>query len=166
MSDPLEFDEVERFAVGAFGEPGQRLFLLQVQAPGRVLTVKVEKGQVAELASHLTTVMADRPAEGADPASARLDEMSEPEWSVGSIRLGYDSAAERVAVVLEEFNTEEDTEPASALVLLSPEQAGALAAEIATLVAAGRPACELCGYPLDPSGHVCPRTNGHRPPKL
>jgi uncharacterized repeat protein (TIGR03847 family) len=162
----VEFEEVERFAVGAFGEPGQRLFLLQVQSAGRVLTVKVEKGQVAELATHLTTVMADRPVEAADPAGARLEVMAEPEWSVGAIRLGYDNAAERVAVVLEEFASEEDAEPASALVLLSPAQAGALAAEIASLVAAGRPACELCGYPLDPSGHVCPRTNGHRPPKL
>jgi hypothetical protein len=36
----------------------------------------------------------------------------------------------------------------------------------ATLVATGRAACPLCGYPLDPRGHVCPKTNGHRPPRL
>jgi uncharacterized repeat protein (TIGR03847 family) len=28
--------------------------------------------------------------------------------------------------------------------------------------AAGRPPCPLCGLPLDVSGHVCPRQNGHR----
>jgi hypothetical protein len=22
----------------------------------------------------------------------------------------------------------------------------------------------MCGLPLDPAGHECPRTNGHRPP--
>jgi hypothetical protein len=22
----------------------------------------------------------------------------------------------------------------------------------------------LCGYPLDPRGHACPRTNGHHAP--
>jgi uncharacterized repeat protein (TIGR03847 family) len=131
-----------------------------------VLTVKVEKGQVAELATHLAQAMADRPVEDVDATEARLDEMTEPEWAVGSIRLGYDSVAERVALVLEAFPDEEAEDVASAMILLSPQQAGALAAEIATLVAAGRPACELCGYPLDPSGHVCPRTNGHRPPKL
>ena len=27
--------------------------------------------------------------------------------------------------------------------------------------AAGRPACELCGNPIDQQGHICPRTNGH-----
>ena len=30
------------------------------------------------------------------------------------------------------------------------------------LVMSGRPPCPLCGQPLDPSGHVCPRSNGHR----
>ena len=161
-----EFDEVDRIAVGAFGEPGQRLFLLQIRQGDRVLTVKVEKGQVAELATRLVQTMADRETALGDAASARLTEMVEPEWAVGSIRLGFDKTVERVAVVMEEFNREEDAETASALILLSPEQAAALAAEVANLVAAGRPACELCGYPLDPSGHVCPRTNGHRPPKL
>jgi len=29
------------------------------------------------------------------------------------------------------------------------------------VVAAGRPPCPLCGNPLDPEGHVCPRQNGH-----
>jgi len=161
-----EFDEVERIAVGAFGEPGQRLFLLQISQRDRVLTVKVEKGQVAELATRLVEAMADTPPEPADPSTARMDLPVEPDWSVGAIRLGFDAGAARVAVVLEELTTEDDPDGASALILLSPTQAGALAAEVENLVSAGRPACELCGYPLDPSGHVCPRTNGHRPPKL
>ena len=166
MAREDEFDEVERIAVGAFGEPGQRLFLLQIRQQNRVLTVKVEKGQVAELATRLVEAMADTPTEPGDPATARMEAEAEPDWSVGAIRLGFDTGAERVALVLEEFSTEEDADTASALILLSPTQAGALAAEVDTLVSSGRPACELCGYPLDPSGHVCPRTNGHRPPKL
>jgi uncharacterized repeat protein (TIGR03847 family) len=142
------------------------LFLLQIRQRDGVLTVTVEKGQVAELATRLVEATADAPTDAGDTSIARMDEVAEPEWSVGAIRLGYDNAAQRVAVVLEELRTEDDPDGASALVLLSPTQAGALAAEVENLVAAGRPACELCGYPLDPSGHVCPRTNGHRPPKL
>ena len=30
------------------------------------------------------------------------------------------------------------------------------------VVCAGRPPCPLCGLPLDPAGHVCPRQNGYR----
>jgi uncharacterized repeat protein (TIGR03847 family) len=28
----------------------------------------------------------------------------------------------------------------------------------------GRPICPLCSQPIDPQGHICPRTNGHHPP--
>ena len=31
----------------------------------------------------------------------------------------------------------------------------------ARVVASGRPPCPLCGEPLDPPGHICPRRNGH-----
>ena len=49
-------------------------------------------------------------------------------------------------------------------VALSREQAAAFAIHATRLVEAGRPPCPLCSFPLDPSGHDCPRTNGHRPP--
>jgi uncharacterized repeat protein (TIGR03847 family) len=29
------------------------------------------------------------------------------------------------------------------------------------VVGAGRLPCPLCGQPLDPQGHICPRRNGH-----
>ena len=29
------------------------------------------------------------------------------------------------------------------------------------VVASGRPPCPMCGQPLDPQGHICPRLNGH-----
>ena len=51
-----------------------------------------------------------------------------------------------------------------ARILLTREQAAAFAIRATQLVEAGRPPCPLCGLPLDPSGHDCPRTNGHRPP--
>jgi uncharacterized repeat protein (TIGR03847 family) len=168
----FEFDDADRLAVGAFGEPGQRVFVLQVEQEGRVLTVKVEKGQVAELATHLTEAMADRPPVELGPSTAaRIDAPAEPAWVVGSIRLGYDTAAEQMTLMLEEFpaaadEDSDEAEPSTARITITAEQALALATEIADLVAAGRPPCPHCGYPLDPAGHVCPKSNGHRPPKL
>ena len=47
-------------------------------------------------------------------------------------------------------------------VRLSPMAARAFAKRASSLVAAGRPTCQLCGLPMDPAGHVCPRQNGHR----
>ena len=40
-------------------------------------------------------------------------------------------------------------------------QARAMATRGVAAVEAGRPPCPLCGGPLDPSGHICPRLNGH-----
>ena len=45
------------------------------------------------------------------------------------------------------------------------QQAAAIVRRGWDLVNAGRPACALCGHPIDPEGHSCPRTNGHRPPE-
>ncbi len=59
----------------------------------------------------------------------------------------------------------ESIEEDSTLTLrLTKEWAGGLAIAIVLLVEAGRPLCPLCGGPLDPKGHDCPRTNGHAPP--
>ncbi len=38
-------------------------------------------------------------------------------------------------------------------------QVRAMAAHSAVVVSAGRPPCDLCGQPLDPAGHRCPRWN-------
>jgi uncharacterized repeat protein (TIGR03847 family) len=47
-------------------------------------------------------------------------------------------------------------------VRITPAAARAFALRARRVVAAGRPPCPLCGNPLDPAGHICPRHNGHR----
>jgi uncharacterized repeat protein (TIGR03847 family) len=42
------------------------------------------------------------------------------------------------------------------------EQMLSLARHGASVCAAGRPRCQLCGNPIDPEGHECPALNGHR----
>ena len=64
---------------------------------------------------------------------------------------------------------DEESEPAEAeqseAVLAcraAPAQCRDLVAMIEGIVAAGRPICRLCLGPIDPEGHVCARSNGHR----
>jgi uncharacterized repeat protein (TIGR03847 family) len=90
---------------------------------------------------------------------------------VGTIGVSYDEELDRVIVVLEEVGEEdededdEDMETGHVLrVALTREQAAAFAIHATRLVEGGRPPCPLCALPLDPAGHNCPRTNGHRPP--
>lgn len=54
-----------------------------------------------------------------------------------------------------------DPDVAEARFRLTREQAAAFAARGRSLVRAGRPSCPICSQPMDPAGHVCPRSNGH-----
>ncbi|WP_326553713.1 DUF3090 domain-containing protein [Micromonospora sp. NBC_01813] len=46
-------------------------------------------------------------------------------------------------------------------VRLTPAAARGFIDRARRVVAAGRPPCPLCGQPLDPRGHLCPRHNGY-----
>lgn len=188
MSPALDMDAPDRFSVGTVGPVGQRVFLLHAAQGTAGLTVKVEKQQVAVLASYLARIVRELGRPGHLPDDLDFDVDVEPSWVVGTIGVSYDKDVDRLVVVVEEAGslTEDDDEAdevvfegvADALdadreegasgevarILVTREQAAAFAIRATRLVEAGRPPCPLCGLPLDPSGHDCPRTNGHRPP--
>jgi len=126
------------------------------------------KQQVGALAAHLGELLQDlaRPGELVPEESLELEAFEEPDFTVGSIALAYDAAIDRVVILAEERVREGEGEGDSdeARLALTREQAGALAIRGTRLVEAGRPPCPLCGFPLDPRGHACPRTNGHHAP--
>jgi uncharacterized repeat protein (TIGR03847 family) len=163
MTDELDLDAPDRFTVGTVGPVGQRLFLLQCVQGASVLTVKVEKQQVAVLASYLARIVRELGRPGHLPDDLDFDAEADPNWVVGTIGVSYDEDTDRLVVVVEEL-VEEDEEGLVARISLTREQAAAFAIRATQLVEAGRPPCPLCGLPLDPAGHDCPRTNGHRPP--
>jgi uncharacterized repeat protein (TIGR03847 family) len=162
VNGDLDLTAPDRFTVGAQGPVGQRLFLLHfAQGPVRA-TVKVEKAQVAVLATVLASYLASRELArpGHLPEDLDFDVDAEPDWVVGTIGVSYDEEADRLVVVVEEAGDEGTV----ARIAITREQAAAFAIRATGLVEAGRPPCPLCGLPLDPSGHDCPRTNGHHPP--
>lgn len=55
---------------------------------------------------------------------------------------------------------DEDEGPDVLRVRVTPAAARSFVQRAARLVASGRPPCPLCGQPLDPQGHMCPRRNG------
>jgi uncharacterized repeat protein (TIGR03847 family) len=153
----------DRFTVGALGPVGDRLFMLQCRQGPTLLTVKVEKQQVAVLASYLARLVKELGRPGHLPEDLDLEPQSDPDWVVGTIGVSYEEEIARLVVVVEEL-VPDDEEGSVARIALSAEQAAAFAIRATELVESGRPPCPLCGLPLDPSGHDCPRTNGHRPP--
>jgi len=164
-----EMTSPDLFSVAAVGPVGSRLFLLHCRQGSTVLTVKVEKQQVAVLAGYLGRIVRELGRTEALPEDLDFDESLEPDWVVGTIGVSYDEDTDRIVVIVEETtgddeDEDEDEEGRVASIAVTREQAAAFAVRATLLVEAGRPPCPLCGLPLDPSGHDCPRTNGHRPP--
>jgi uncharacterized repeat protein (TIGR03847 family) len=165
VSEIYEFSEPERVSFGTVGPQGQRVFYLQAREGTRLLTVKVEKQQVAALSIHLGELLQDlvRPGHLPDETALALESFDEPAFVVGAIGVAYDASADRLVLVVQE-RVDEDEAGDEARVVITREQAGGLAILGTGLVESGRPPCPLCGYPLDPRGHACPRTNGHHAP--
>lgn len=176
MSSSFRFDEPQRFTAGAVGEPGARTFFLQMAEAGQVVSLKCEKQQVAALAEYLATLLADLPTvtQPVDPADLELVTPVLAEWTAGSMGVAYDEDDQRFMVVVDELVVEdgegealaadEDDPPGVARFRLTPAQVAAFVPHAERLVGSGRPDCPLCGRPMNPDGHVCPRTNGHGRP--
>jgi uncharacterized repeat protein (TIGR03847 family) len=78
------------------------------------------------------------------------------------IELGGEELAEDDDDDEDEDDDEEPDDDLDRLrVRLSPEATRAFIDRARRVVAAGRPPCPLCGQPLDPAGHLCPRHNGY-----
>ncbi|MEV1288952.1 DUF3090 domain-containing protein [Micromonospora sp. NPDC049679] len=183
------FEPPERFVAGTVGAPGERTFFLQARGGGRLVSVALEKVQVSLLAEKLEELLteaqrrfgvelpetAPTPSDN-DPLDTPVDE----EFRVGTLGLAFDvdtatvvieaiAAGEAEAEVELEESAEEEEEPEEApdddldrlRVRLTPGAVRGFIDRARRVVAAGRPPCPLCGQPLDPAGHLCPRHNGY-----
>lgn len=168
----FDLNPVDRITADAIGEPGKRVFYLQGRQGYRLVTVICEKEHVAALAmaiDHVLLTLADNDADAVvdpDPAidgGMDLEYPLEPAFRAGRVNLGYDQASERLVVIAYELLDEDDDDEASvARFWATPAQMRAFSIHGQEVVAAGRPVCAMCGEPIDPEGHFCPRRNGHR----
>jgi len=174
------FRTPDRFVAGTVGEPGNRTFYLQAVHEKRVVSVMLEKQQVAVLADRIGALLAEvqRRFGTPVPPEAEVTDLGplitplDAEFRVGTMGLGWDAEAQSVVVELlavsdTEFDASvilDDAEegPDAVRVFLSPQSAREFAARSQRVITAGRPPCPLCDEPLDPAGHLCVRTNGYR----
>jgi uncharacterized repeat protein (TIGR03847 family) len=173
------FDPPERFVAGTVGAPGERTFYLQATGGGRTVSVALEKPQVAVLAEKVRELLEEVRRRGIDvpigaPRAledvAPLDSPVEEEFRVGALALGFEVSDHMVVIEAQattdgdaaELDDDDPDGPDTLRVRVTPFTALAFAARAARVVEAGRPPCPLCGLPLDPNGHVCPRMNGFR----
>ena len=92
LTDPIVF------TAGTVGPPGQRVFFLQAQGDGLVVTLKCEKQQVGALADYFAGLLADLPTvdPGEVPTLLDLVEPVVPEWAVGTLAVAWDEENDRM----------------------------------------------------------------------
>lgn len=172
------FERPSRFVAGTVGTPGERTFYLQAADGRRVVSVALEKQQVAVLADRLEQLLDEvvtRTGTALPAADFDTDALEQPideEFRVSAMGLAWDGdqglivieaqAPTEDADVAEETLLEDVEEGPDALrVLIEPRRARAFVERARKVISAGRPPCPLCGQPLDPAGHICPRQNGY-----
>ena len=103
----------DHVAVGAIGDVGERLFLLQAREGRRLVVVKFEKDQVAILASWLARVVRSM----ARPEALEMDVQLEPEYEIdlvaGEITVALDEEAATIDVSIESAEDEAATRASS-----------------------------------------------------
>jgi uncharacterized repeat protein (TIGR03847 family) len=158
-----EFDPPERFVAGTVGEPGARTFFLQARSGPRLVSVALEKQQVAVLAERIDELLDEV------MASSGNDTLIDEQFRAGTMTLSWDPGISRVVIEVfpltevAEDDDDDEAEPEEIfLVRLEAGPARAFVKRAALVIDAGRPDCPFCGNPIDPDGHLCVRANGFR----
>jgi uncharacterized repeat protein (TIGR03847 family) len=166
--ESFDFPSPDLVMPATLGEPGDRLFLLQVVHDGVPVLFKMEKSQVAALCDYLAGILADLPpidlAEiPADPGPPD-PQTAITSWPVATLAVAYEEANDRILIVAEPFEEaveglDPDDRLPSARIRMTRAQVAGFIRTGRELVAAGRPPCPLCGQPMGPGRHACPRMN-------
>jgi uncharacterized repeat protein (TIGR03847 family) len=166
-----------RFVVSAIGEPGSREFFLQVRSAENLNTVSIDKGQVIALTERLNELIRElRRGKLATPEDlaaslvqddAPLELPIEPDFAVGVISITWENEYIIINIQAATQNDDRliddiDYGPDLIVASLKINQIKGFCNRASLVVNAGRPACPFCALPVDPQGHLCPRSNGYR----
>jgi uncharacterized repeat protein (TIGR03847 family) len=168
----IDVDPCDHITADAIGSPGQRVFYLQAYQEQRTITVLIEKAQLQSLAIGVEQFLSQINQQNPDLEEAvgdfyeeqmRINPPVDPLFRAGEIGLGYDKDRDRVVIFTKELLTEEDEPESAAQVRFwaTRSQMRKLARWGADVVNRGRPICPQCGQPMEPTGHFCPKKNGH-----
>ena len=170
----FDFDTPDRFVAGAVGEPGARAFFLQARQGRAIVSVGLEKTQVAALAGRMSELLdtveglSGEVLAGVVRDDQPLEEPTVELFRVGAMALAWDATAAQIVIEAQPVGEGEapadvpEAEPPSVDLLrvrVEPARARDFIRRVAALVAAGRPTCPFCGQPLEATGHFCPRTS-------
>jgi len=176
----FEFAEPERVVVGTVGPPGEREFFIQARQGRRLVTVAIEKSQARVLAEGLDRLLDELFRAGVsvpmiEPGDLDLEPLTSPiesEFRSQAMGLAWNETLELLTLevhseaeedtVIPDVESDAEEGPDCLRVRLTLFQARAFVARTLRVVSAGRQPCPFCQLPLNPAGHVCPRSTGYR----
>jgi uncharacterized repeat protein (TIGR03847 family) len=172
-----EFAWPDRVVIGTVGVPGARTFYLQVRTGKQIVSIALEKQQSAQLAEKIDEILDQLITLEGNPFSVPTGtpielvdndqlEAVEEQFRTGAMTLGWDPTTAQVVIEAFPITDADDDDdesldgngvevPEMLLVRMPVGTARAFAKRTREVVGAGRPACPLCGYPVDADGHVC-----------
>ena len=159
-----EFTDLTTLRPEAQGEPGKRTFRILVNSGSSSATVWLEKEQLFQLAlaiqQLLSTVPEDTETAPGPPLDREAPGLTNLDFKVGKLVLGHEGSI-GMFIIDAHDEADEEGDTATLRIWANRDQAKGFSEEAFKVCAAGRPLCPLCGGPIDPTGHVCPRVNGH-----
>ena len=174
-----DLNPVQRIVADAVGDPGDRTFFLQGSTGAEVVSVVLEKQEVANLAISVLQLLEELEEKypelltpQASAGDMRPEVPFEAAFRVGQLIVGYDEDDDMIwliakALIVSEsggiVDPDEEDVP-SVRFVATREQMRALSDHALEVVAKGRPTCPLCGNPINPEGHFCPRSDGQAMP--
>jgi uncharacterized repeat protein (TIGR03847 family) len=169
MAEPnilYDLNPVTHITADAVGTPGKRTFYLQGRQGATIVTLIAEKEHLSALTRAIDEMLERLEPTGktiqVDATQMELSHPIEPTFRIGQLGLGYDAEQNLIVLIVYELAEEEGTEMVNMVRFWATrEQMRALARHAAGVIAGGRPICVLCGRPIDPEGHFCPKRNGH-----
>ena len=171
----IDLNPVTHVTTDAIGQPGQRVFYIQGRTDEQIVTVIVEKVQIQTLAlgvedflNEIQQRYPDLPpaTTGYDEAMMHIQPPVDPLFRVGELGLAYEADNDQAVLVVREIqasDVEGNEEDVSVVrYWCTRSQLSALGQWGLEISGRGRPVCPYCGQPMDPSGHFCPKRNGHK----
>jgi uncharacterized repeat protein (TIGR03847 family) len=174
-----DLNPVQYIIADAIGEPGQRTFFLQARAGPQLVSLVLEKQEVANLAISVLQLLEELQEKYPDlsPVSARKKPLRsehplEPIFRIAQLILGYDESEDMIWVIAKALVVTEsckivdpnDDEVPAVRFVATREQMRAMSDHALEVLGKGRPICPLCGRPIDREGHFCPRSDGQATP--
>ena len=174
-----DLNPVQHIIADAYGEPGERTFFIQARSGNELVSIVLEKQEVANLAISLLQLIQDLQEKYPDLPTVSTskqvlfpEQPIDPKFRARQLVIGYDDDDDKVWVIVKALVFSDSGSPVdpdvedvpTARFVATREQMRIMSEHALEVVSQGRPTCPLCGRPIDQDGHFCPRTDGEAMP--